>query len=119
MSDFSPDLEKTSPKSRNRRKETAEAKLVKERVSGHVRFAEKEKPSPPSVNAPLEYSLLQVQVLLRALSSRPGKGMAMSHGTVPPGDKAACTKASQHAIASPLIAVPAGCQAKQHAQAEQ
>ena len=54
VSKFLPDLEKASPKSQNRRRETAEAKLEKERVSGHVGFAEKEKPSPPSVNAPLE-----------------------------------------------------------------
>ena len=53
MSKFLPDLEKASPKSQNRRRETAEAKLEKKRVSSHVGFAEKEKP-PPSVNAPYD-----------------------------------------------------------------
>ena len=57
MSNFLPDLEKASPKSQNRRRETAEAKLEKECVSGHVGFAEKEKPSPPSVNAPFDSAL--------------------------------------------------------------
>ena len=52
VSEFLPDLEKASPKSQNQRRVTAEATLEKERVSGHVGFAEKEKPSPPSVNAP-------------------------------------------------------------------